>query len=141
MRSPFVALWTLAVVAATSAFVLYLSLRVRSVELGYELGRAHARVARLREVKRVLELELASHETPERVDMVARTLLGMAPPTPDRLLSMGPEPSVGNEPDPAAEAPGELARANAETTQPARAATEGAADVPAGVEVSDEESP
>lgn len=96
-KSPFVALWILAVVAATSAFVLYLSLRVRSVELGYELGRAHTRVARLREVKRVLELELASHKTPERIDLVARSLLGMSEPTADRLLPMGPGPALDEE--------------------------------------------
>ena len=88
----FLTLWTLAVAAATAAFVLHLALRVRSVELGYELGRAHARVARLREVKHVLELEVASHKTPERVDFVARTLLGMSEPTPDRILPAGRRP-------------------------------------------------
>src|SRR4051812_6272159 len=88
----FLMLWTLAVLAATSAFILHLALRVQSVELGYELGRAHARVERLREVKHVLELELASHKTPERVDFVARTLLGMTEPTPDRILAAGRRP-------------------------------------------------
>ncbi len=94
----FLVLWTLAVAAATAAFVLHLSLRVRSVELGYELGRTHAHIARLREVKRVLELELASHKTPERVEFVARTLLGMSEPSPDRIMPAGafpPEPSEG----------------------------------------------
>ncbi len=89
----FLVLWTLAVLAATAAFVLYLGLRVRSVQLGYELGHSHAKVSRLREVKRVLELELASHKTPERVELVARTLLGMKEPTPDRILSAGKEPA------------------------------------------------
>lgn len=88
----FLILWTLAVLAATSAFILHLGLRVKSVELGYELGRAHARVERLREVKHVLELELASHKTPERVDFVARTLLGMTEPTPDRIMAAGRRP-------------------------------------------------
>jgi cell division protein FtsL len=92
----FLGLWILAIVATCTAFVLYLALRVRSVELGYELGRAHAKVARLRVVKRVLELELASHKTPERVDLVARTLLGMSEPTAERILSAGkpPEPEL-----------------------------------------------
>lgn len=89
----FLVLWTLAVTAATAAFVLDLSLRVRSVELGYELGRTHAHIARLREVKRVLELELSSHKTPERVEFVARTLLGMSEPTPDRILPAGALPA------------------------------------------------
>ena len=106
MRSErvFLILWTLAVLAATSAFILHLGLRVKSVELGYELGRAHARVERLREVKHVLELELASHKTPERVDFVARTLLGMSEPTTDRIIPAGVLPA---EPAPAvAAAPG-----------------------------------
>lgn len=100
-RRPFLMLWTLAILAATAAFVLYLALRVRSVELGYELGRSHARVARLREVKRVLELELASHKTPERVDLVARSLLGMSEPTPDRILPAGAQPKDDTEQKPA----------------------------------------
>jgi len=98
----FLTLWTLAVVAATSAFVFSLALRVRSIELGYELGQSHARVARLREVKRVLELELASYKTPERVDFVARSLLGMSEPSPDRILSAGPRPEAEED---SAEAP------------------------------------
>ena len=90
--SSFVPLWTLAVIAATTAFVLYLALRTRSIELGYELGRAHGRVARLREVRRVLELELSSYKTPERVDLVSRTLLGMDTPGADRILALGKQP-------------------------------------------------
>jgi cell division protein FtsL len=109
----FLVLWTLAVIAATAAFVLELSLRVRSVELGYELGRTHAHIARLREVKRVLELELSSHKTPERVEFVARTLLGMSEPTPDRILPAGvlppdaPEAPIAAAPVPAAAPPAE----------------------------------
>jgi cell division protein FtsL len=94
-RRPFLIVWTLAVVAATSAFTVYLALRMRSIELGYELGRAHAHLGRLREVKRVLELELSSHETPERVDLVARSVLGMSEPSSDRILSAGLRPAVG----------------------------------------------
>lgn len=95
--NPFLVIWTLAVAAATSAFVVYLTMRMKSIDLGYELGRAHGHVGRLREVKRVLELELSSHETPERVDLVARTLFGMSKPTPDRMVSAGPEPTVPDE--------------------------------------------
>lgn len=93
-ESKFLALWTLAVAAGTAAFVLHLGLRVRSVELGYELGRAHAHVQRLREVRHVLEVELGSQRTPERVDFVARTLLGMSEPTADRIRSAGQRPRV-----------------------------------------------
>jgi cell division protein FtsL len=86
----FVALWTLATVATVCAFLVHLALRGRTVSLGYELGRARAEQARLREVKRVLEVEAASFKTPERVEIVARTLLGMEPPPPDRIVPLGP---------------------------------------------------
>ena len=107
-RSSFVVLWTLAVLATTTAFVLYLAMRVRSVELGYELGRSHARVARLREVRRVLELELASKKTPERIDLVARSLFGMREPTPDRILAAGRRPEPVADPEPVATNPPEV---------------------------------
>lgn len=93
-KRPFLVLWTLAVVASTAAFALHLAIRVQAVQLGYELGRAHAHMGRLREVKRVLELEIASHKTPERVDFVARTLLGMGEPSEDRIFSGGSMPTV-----------------------------------------------
>jgi cell division protein FtsL len=80
--------WTLAVVAAALAFVVHLAMRGRTVTLGYELGKARQEQARLRDVKRVHELEAASYKTPERVEIVARSLLGMEPPGPDRIVSI-----------------------------------------------------
>jgi cell division protein FtsL len=87
-QRPFLALWTLAVIATVAAFVLHLALRGRTVDLGYKLGRARAEQARLREMKRVLSLEAASYETPQRVEMVARTLLGMTPPPAERVITI-----------------------------------------------------
>jgi cell division protein FtsL len=87
-RPAFLAVWTLAIAATVSAFVVHLALRGRTVQLGYELGRARQEQARLREVKRVLEVESASYKTPERVEIVARTLLGMEPPTQDRIVPL-----------------------------------------------------
>jgi cell division protein FtsL len=88
----FIATWTLAVAAAVCAFVLHLAMRSKSVALGYEIGRVRAEQARLREVKRVLQLEAASYKTPERVEIVARTLLGMEPPPPERIIVVAAVP-------------------------------------------------
>jgi len=96
-QGTFLVLWTLAVAATTMAYITRLALRGRAVELGYELGRAHGRLGRLREVKRVLEVELASYKTPERVELIGRTLLGMAPPSVDRIIPAGTEPAVGRD--------------------------------------------
>jgi cell division protein FtsL len=91
-RDAFLALWTLAVAATVSAFVLHLALRSKSMQLGYELGRDRQEQGRLREVKRVLQLEAASYKTPERVEIVARTLLAMEPPAPERIVSLPAAP-------------------------------------------------
>lgn len=90
--STFVLLWTLAIIATVCAFVVHLTLRGRTMALGYELGRARAEQARLREVERVLDVEVASYKTPERVEIVATTLLGMEPPPPERVVPVGEGP-------------------------------------------------
>ncbi len=95
----FLVLWTLAVVASTLAFLFYLGVRVRTVELGYELGRVQAELSRQREVERVLLLERSAHETPERIDLIARTLLGMEEASPDRILDAGKLPEEEPEED------------------------------------------
>jgi cell division protein FtsL len=87
-RRAFLPIWTLAIAATVSAFVVHLALRGRTVQLGYDLGRSRQEQARLREVKRVLEVESASYKTPERVEIIARTLLGMEPPSPDRIVPL-----------------------------------------------------
>ena len=91
-RPAFLPVWTIAMAATVSAFVLHLALRGKTVQYGYELGRARQEQARLREVKRVLELEAASYKTPERVEIVARTLLGMEPPRPERIVTIPESP-------------------------------------------------
>lgn len=85
---PFMVLWVLAVTASVAAFVLHLGLRSRTFQLGYEMGRERNEQARLRETKRVLELEVASFQNPQRVEVIAKTLLGMHAPTPDRIIPM-----------------------------------------------------
>lgn len=94
---PFLVLWTLAVVASVAAFVLHLGLRGRVFKLGYEMGRERSEQARLREAKRVLELEVASFQNPQRIEVIAKTLLGMQPPSSDRIIPMRP---LGNENEP-----------------------------------------
>jgi cell division protein FtsL len=84
----FLLLWCLAVAASSAAFVVHLALRGKVVDVGYRLGKVRAEQARLREVKRVLELEAASYETPKRVEMVARTLLGMTVPPPEKIIAV-----------------------------------------------------
>ncbi len=85
----FVALWTLAVFATAAAFVLYLALRSRAVELGYKLGRARARQAQLRETRRVLQVEAVAYRNPERIEAVAKGVLQLEEVPPQRTFVVG----------------------------------------------------
>lgn len=78
---PFLILWTLAVFASVAAFVLHLGLRSRTFKLGYEIGRVRNEQAQLKETVHALQLEAESFRNHERVSMIAKTLLGMQPPT------------------------------------------------------------
>jgi len=103
----FVLVWSAAVLATCTAFICELSLRGKTLALGYELGRARSEEVRLREVRRVLAVESSSYKTPERVEVVARTLLGMEQPGRDRVIPLGPVPgahvgAVARSPRPAA---------------------------------------
>ena len=89
LRVNFVALWTLAVVATACAFILYLALRSRAVELGYRLGKARAKQTQLRETRRVLQVEAVAHRNPERIDALARGVLQMEEPPPQRIFVVG----------------------------------------------------
>ena len=84
----FLLLWTFAIMATVAAFVVHLALRSRIISLGYELGNARAKKERLLEIRHVYEVEAASYRTPERVEFVARTLLGMEPPSADRIIQV-----------------------------------------------------
>lgn len=121
-QRPFVALWTLAVIATVLAFVLHLGLRGRTVDIGYKLGKARKEQARLREVKRVLSLEAASYRTPQRVEMVARTLFAMTPPPPERVVVLkGPPAPARDLPQVAPDSPAPQPSASASAAPPGAA--------------------
>ena len=90
MRFPraFLMVWTFVVAATVAAFVLHLAFRGRILALGYEIGKARAEQARLRESHRVLQLEAASYKTSERVERIAHSLLKMEVPAAERIVSI-----------------------------------------------------
>ena len=81
--------WTLAVAAATAAFVVHLSIRLETVELGYAIGRERAVNSQLLEKRRVLTIEAATLRAPTRVERIARDTLGMSVPGHDRIHLVG----------------------------------------------------
>ena len=69
------------------------------LRLGYQLDREAEKLGRLREVKRRLELELATLTAPERIRSLA-TQLGMTTVAPDRIRIIDPGGKKSATPEP-----------------------------------------
>lgn len=84
----FLMLWTAAILAAASAFVVHLSMRFETVRLGYAVGEARRTQERLLEERRLLSIEAATLRRTERVETIARGLLEMHAPPAERVVPM-----------------------------------------------------
>lgn len=88
MKTRFLALWTVAVMATGAAFVTYLALRFETVRLGYELDEANKEQKRLIEWKRMVALEAQTLSEHQRVEAIAQRTLRMAPPERSRIVAV-----------------------------------------------------
>ena len=88
LAARFLMLWTAAVLATATAFVVHLALRYRNVALGYEVGEARREQRRLLEQKRLLAIEAETLRRIPRVETVARGVLEMEVPEPARVVPM-----------------------------------------------------
>ena len=89
MKSRFLALWSVAVLATGAAFVTYLALRFESVRLGYQLDQANKEHRRLSELTRMLTLEAQTLREHARVQAIAERSLGMQAPDRTRVVAVG----------------------------------------------------
>ena len=89
MKNRFLALWTVAVLSTSAAFVAYLALRFESVRIGYQLDRANREHKRLSELARMLTLEAQTLREHARVQAIAERSLGMQTPDPTRVVAVG----------------------------------------------------
>ena len=85
-------IWAWTVAAMTAAFLYYLTVRVDNVQLGYELGRERTLERELTEQRRLLMLETAALRQPDRVELVARSTLGMDSPKSSAVIAIGAGP-------------------------------------------------
>lgn len=88
MSSRTLVLWTAAVFATGLAFAVHLKLRFETVQLGFELDKAYREQRKLIESKRLLSLEAASLRQTDRIETVARGILGMDVADKGRIVMM-----------------------------------------------------
>ncbi|MFN0248840.1 MAG: cell division protein FtsL [Kofleriaceae bacterium] len=77
-------------IALVTAGVIRVTRQHEVLRLGLSLSKASENVRKLRETRRQLELELATHTAPDRIRRLA-TQLGMAPVAPDKIRIAGPK--------------------------------------------------
>jgi cell division protein FtsL len=88
IKSRFLALWTVAVLASGAALVAYLALRFETVRLGYALDKENQAHKRLSEHKRLLSLEAQTLRERQRVAAIAERSLGMTVPDKTRIVAV-----------------------------------------------------
>ena len=89
MKARFLAMWSVAIFAATVAFVTYLALRFETVRLGYSVDEANRTHKELEENVRLLSLEVQSLREHTRVSAIASQTLGMRVPGKDAVVPVG----------------------------------------------------
>jgi cell division protein FtsL len=88
MKNRFLALWTVAVLAAAVSLIVHLTLRFETVRLGYQVGEARRLQRELVDSQRLLTVEAATLRQPDRIESVARGMLGMEPAKPSQIISL-----------------------------------------------------
>lgn len=94
-------------IALVTAGVIRVTRQHEVLRLGLQLSKASDNVRKLRETRRQLELELATHTAPDRIRKLA-TQLGMTTVAPDKIRVVGPNPRVTN-PSASTKSKGEVA--------------------------------
>ena len=102
----------------TAGALLHVGVRMKGIEVAYDLGRERKLNTQLEEQRRQLHIEIGMLKDPVRVVALARDKLKMGPPLPGDILR-GPPPTPERAPVPAAPPPTSPARA------PARSAGRG----------------
>ena len=86
-----IGVWAFLLALATAGALAHVGVRMKGIEVAYELGRERRKNAELEEQRRRLNIEIGMLKDPMRVVRIAREELEMGAPAPDMVL-------VGNQP-------------------------------------------
>jgi cell division protein FtsL len=82
------ALALLFVALAGSAIFLTAWRRVAFIDIGYEIRSLESRESRLLHIQKEMEIEKAMLSSPDRIEAIARTKLGMIDPEPGQIRTL-----------------------------------------------------
>lgn len=87
----FLWLWGLAVLAASLAFVVHLTVRFETIRLGYEVGSARRAQRQLMEELRLLSIEAGVLKQASRIERIAQERLGLTHPRHAQIVTLDRE--------------------------------------------------
>jgi len=79
----------------TAGALVHVGVRIRGLQVGYDLGSERRIAGELEEQRRRLQIEIGMLKDPGRVISIAREKLNMGPPAPEAILRLGPAVSSG----------------------------------------------
>lgn len=80
---------------ATAGALAHVGVRLKGLEVAYDLGHERRVATEMEEQRRRLQIEIGMLKDPRRVIGIAREKLNMAPPAPEAIWRLGTGRSVG----------------------------------------------
>jgi cell division protein FtsL len=99
----------------TVGALAHVGVRLKGLEVAYDLGRERRRAAQLEERRRRLQIEIGMLKDPSRVVPLAREKLKMGPPDPQAIRPLAALERAGDAAAGAARAPAPVAKTVAKT--------------------------
>lgn len=81
--------WAFVLVIVTAGALGHVGVRLKGLEVAYDLGRERRIATDLEEQRRRLQIEIGMLKDPRRVVSIARDKLNMGPPAPDAIRRLG----------------------------------------------------
>ncbi|HVV17494.1 MAG TPA: cell division protein FtsL [Polyangia bacterium] len=85
-----VGVWAFVLVLVTAGALAHVAIRMRSIQIAYDLGRERRANIELEERRRSLTIEIGMLKDPGRIIGVAHDQLHMGPPAPGDVVKLGP---------------------------------------------------
>ena len=85
-----VGVWAFVLVLVTATALAHVAIRMRGIQIAYDLGRERRANIELEERRRSLTIEIGMLKDPGRIIGVAHDQLHMGPPAPSDVVKLGP---------------------------------------------------
>ena len=87
-RRRVIGLWIFIMVIFITELLVYTWSRLQCIQAGYGISNETGKQKELIAIQKNLKIELARLKSPKRISKIAKERLGMAPPSPEQIISI-----------------------------------------------------